>query len=132
MAQIWAFRCYRSERGIDEIRAWFDAQSAKVRGKFLSRLRTLGQSQPHQWAPPYFRWLHGECEGIGEIRLEVMNVQHRPLGFQGPRLTFTLVLCAREINRRFVPRSACATALDRVAVIGRDRERSNAFWLVLE
>lgn len=82
MAQMWAFRCYRSERGIDEIRAWYDRQTPKVRGKFLSRLKSLGQFQPHEWVLPYFRWLHGECEGIGEVRFEVMRVQHRPLGFQ--------------------------------------------------
>lgn len=132
MAQIWAFRCYRSERGVDEIRAWYERQSPKVRGKFLSRLQTLGQFQPHQWRAPYFRWLHGECEGLGEIRFEVNRVQHRPLGFEGRGLTFTLVMCAREVNNRFVPRGACGTALARKAEIGDNEERSNACWLVLE
>jgi|SRR5665213_1633770 len=132
MAQIWAFRCYRTEREVDEVRAWFDQQPPKVRGKFLSRLKTLGQFQPHEWVPPYFRWLHGECEGIGEVRFEMMKTQHRPLGFQGPGLVFTLVLCAREVNDRFVPRNACATALERKAAIENDRELSHALWLVLE
>jgi hypothetical protein len=132
MAQIWAFRCYRSERGIDEIRAWYDRQTPRVRGKFLSRLKTLGQFQPHEWVLPYFRWLHGECEGIGEVRFEVMRVQHRPLGFQGPGRVFTLVISASEVNNRFVPSNACATALVRQRAIEDNEERSHACWLVLE
>jgi hypothetical protein len=132
MPRIWTFRCYRSERAIDEIKVWYEGQTPKVRGKFLSRLKTLSQLQPHEWSVPYFRWLHGECEGIGEIRFEVMRVQHRPLGFQTPGMVFTLVLCAREMNDRFVPRNACAIALTRKASIENDEERSHACWLVLE
>jgi hypothetical protein len=132
MPRIWTFRCYRSERGVDEIRAWYDGQTPKVRGKFLSRLKTLSQLQPHEWSVQYFRWLHGECEGIGEIRFEVMKVQHRPLGFQALGMVFTLVICVREVNDRFVPRSACAIALTRKVAIENNEERSHACWLVLE
>jgi hypothetical protein len=133
MARIWTFRCYRSERGIDEIKAWYCEQPAKVRGKFLSRLKTLSQLPPHEWRPPYFRWLHGECEGLGEIRFEVMRTQYRPLGFQESKgLIFTLVMCAREVNDRFVPRNACQTGVLRKAAIERNEERSNVCWLVLE
>jgi hypothetical protein len=132
MPRIWTFRCYRSERGTDEIKAWYDGQTPKVRGKFLSRLKTLGQLKPHEWTLPYFRWLHGEYESIGEIRFEVMKAQYRPLGFQTPGFVFTLVICAREVNNRFVPRDACATALTRKAAIENDQERCHACWLVLE
>jgi hypothetical protein len=132
MARIWTFRCYRSERGVDEIKTWYDGQTPNVRGKFLSRVKTLSQLQPHEWSMPYFRWLHGEGEGIGEIRFEVMKVQHRPLGFQERGMVFTLVICAREVSDRFVPRNACATALTRKAAIENNEERSHAFWLVLE
>ena len=132
MGQSWAFRCYRSERGVDEVRAWYQSQPPEVQGKFLSRLRTLGQLQPHQWREPYFRWLTGECEGLGEIRFEVRRVQHRPLGFEGPGLIFTLVMCAREVNDRFVPRGACRTGLGRMAEISNNRDRSHACWLFLE
>jgi hypothetical protein len=132
MPAIWTFQCYLSERGVDEIRAWYCGQPPRVRGKFLSRLRTLSQLQPHEWGLPYFRWLHGECEGLGEIRFEVARVQHRPLGYSGREMFFTLVLCAREANDRLVPRNACATGLDRKATIRNDGDRSHACWLVLE
>lgn len=128
----WTFRCYRSERDVDEIRAWYDKQPPGVRGKFLSRLKTLSQLRPNEWSMPYFRWLHGECEGIGEIRFEVRRAQHRPLGFQSPGMVFTLAICVREVNNRFDPRNACVTALTRKVAIENDEERSHACWLALE
>ena len=132
MPAIWRFRCYISERGIDEIRAWYCEQSPKVQGKFLSRLRTLSQFRPHEWRLPYFRWLHGECEGLGEIRFELARVQHRPLGYRDSEMSFTLVLCAKEVNNRFFPRNSCTTALARKAAITNDEGRSHVCWLVLE
>jgi hypothetical protein len=132
MPVLWNFRCYISDRGVDEIRAWYDGQSPNVKGKFLSRLRTLSQLQSHEWSLPYFRLLHGECEGLGEIRFEVARVQHRPLGYRAARMTFILLLCAREANNRFVPRDACATAQTRKSETGNDEDRSHACWLVLE
>ena len=132
MALFWGFRCYLSERGVDEIKAWYDGQTPKVQGKFLSRLKTLAQFQAFQWREPYFRWLNGDYEEIGEIRFEVSRVQHRPLGFRHQGRTFILVLCAREVNNRFSPVNAPATALARKAVIEENEERSNAFWLALE
>jgi hypothetical protein len=132
MATVWTFRCYLSERGVDEIRDWYCRQTPKVRGKFLSRLRTLSQLQLHEWGMPYFRWLHGECEGLGEIRFELARAQHRPLGYRSRGNVFTLVLCAREVNDRFVPRNACAIGLGRKSAITNDKDRSHACWLVLE
>lgn len=132
MSAIWTFRCYLSARGDDEIRAWYCGQSPKAQGKFLSRLRTLSQLRSHEWGLPYFRWLHGECEGLGETRFEVAKAQHRPLGYGDPGMSFTLVLCAREVNGRFVPKNACATGLARKATIKNDEDRSHACWLVLE
>src|SRR6266550_6142869 len=100
---LWQFRCYVSARGTDEIRAWYDQQQPKVRAKFLSQLKTLGQLQAHEWRPPRFRWLSGDAKGLGEMRFEVARVQHRPLGFQTQR-TFVITFCAREMNDKFVPR----------------------------
>src|SRR5208282_5135505 len=107
MPVVWSFRSYVSARGVDEIKAWYDTESGKVQGKFLSRLKVLRQWPGHQWKPPYFRWLSGECDELGEIRFEVARVQHRPLGYQGPGQLFTLTICAQESNDRFVPPGAC-------------------------
>src|SRR5215510_6653872 len=101
MATLWTIRCYVSSDGIDQIRAWYDAQSPKVQGKFFSRLRTLAQLELKEWKLPLFRWLHGECAPLGEIRFEVQNVQHRPLGYRAGAHVFTLTFCAMEKSDRF-------------------------------
>lgn len=130
MPRIWALQCYVSANGVDEIRAWYESQPANVRGKFLSRLRTLAHLPAHEWTMPLFRWLHGECAGLGEIRFKV-QVQHRPLGFSGSGHTFTLTFCAEEKGGKFVPRDACGKALRRKVEINNDGKRAHACWLAL-
>jgi len=132
MALVCAFRCYVSPAGVDEIRAWYEQQPKKVRGKFLSRLKTLGQLPMNSWQLPPFRWLHGECHPLGEVRFEVLKVQHRPLGFRVGERTFTLTIVAQEKSNRFVPRTACSDGLTRKAEIEGDRRRSHECWLKLE
>jgi hypothetical protein len=132
MAAVWTIRCYVSPGGVDEIRAWYDGQSPKVRGKFLSRLRTLTQLELKDWKLPLFRWLHSDCVPLGEIRFEVQNVQHRPLGYRADAHVFTLTFCATEKSDRFVPANACAHGLRRMAEIQSNPGKSNVCWLRLE
>lgn len=133
MASLWEFRCYVSTRGVDEIRAWYESQSPRVQAKFLSRLKTLAGMPAHEWKVPLFKWLHGECQGLGEIRFCADNIQHRPLGFKGPpEGGFTLALCAEERGGKFVPRRACEIALRRKTEVKTDEQRSCTCWLALE
>jgi hypothetical protein len=133
MTTRWEFRCYISPDGVDQIRAWYDQQSRKVQGKFLSRLKTLAQLDFTEWKLPLFRWLHGECVPLGEVRFEVQNVQHRPLGYRGPgAYVFTLTFCAMEQSNRFVPPGSCAIGLARKAEIERSPGQSHVCWLALE
>ena len=132
MAALWTIRCYVSPEGIDEIRAWYDLQPRKVQAKFLSRLKTLAHLQLEEWKLPLFRWLHGECVPLGEVRFEVQKVQHRPLGYRAGDRTFTLTFCAKEKSNRFVPLSACTVALKRKAEIQDGSAGSNICWLRLD
>ena len=132
MALLWTIRCYVSVQGVDEIRSWYGRQSPKVQGKFLSRLRTLAQLELKEWRLPLFRWLHGDCIPLGEIRFEVQNVQHRPLGYRAGERDFVLTFCAKEKSNRFVPANACAIALDNKAQIENRTGSSHVCWLRLE
>jgi len=131
MTVVWEFRCYVNSAGSNEIRTWFDLQPKAVQGKFISRLQTLRQLAPELWVPKPFRWLRYECAGLGEIRFEVRNVQHRPLGFRTD-LTFTMVLCAIEKGGKFVPHNACATGLARKNEVQSDAERSCPHDFILD
>lgn len=133
MPARWQVRCYFSPDGIDQIHAWYDEQSYKVQGKFLSRLKALMQLDLSEWKLPLFRWLHSECVPLGEVRFEVQKVQHRPLGYRGPGPNvFTLTFCATEQSDHFVPRNACAIALSRMTEIERNPGQCHACWLALE
>ena len=132
MAVLWTFRCYVSPRGVDEIRAWYDGQSAAVRAKFDSRLKFLAQRERAEWKREPFDSLHGECEGLGEIRFKADKVQHRPLGFFSGEKIFTLVFCAEERGNKFVPKKACEIALRRKAEVLNSQERWHVCTFDLE
>src|SRR5215469_12836386 len=132
MVAFWTIRCYVSEQGVDEIQAWYIRQSAKVQGKFLSRLKVLAQLELKDWRLPLFRWLHGDCVPLGELRFEVQKVQHRPLGYRAGERVFTLTFCAKEKSNRFVPANACQIALRHKANIESGKGSSNVCWLRLE
>lgn len=126
----WRFRCYVSEDGIDEIRVWYEAQSAQCRAKFRTRLLALRGLPPDEWKPPLFRWLRGDGQGIGEVRFLADRQQQRPLGFRGPDPNvFTIVFPAKEKSNQFVPRSAIERAHQRKREIEDNRNRSNVCWL---
>src|SRR4051812_7365399 len=104
MPVLWRIRSYVSARGIDEIAAWYDAQTPRTQAKFLTRLRFLAQTPRLGWKREPFDLLRGY--DIGEIRFNSDGVQHRPLGFFSPGSIFTIVFCAQEKNGRFVPKDA--------------------------
>ncbi len=128
----WAFRCYVGDDGKDEIRAWYDAQTAQCRARFASRLKILASLPADEWHETYFKHLHGECHGLAEIRYKADKVQQRPLGFRSAPDVFTLLYCAKEKNGKFVPLSACAQALERKAKVISGRRPTNVLWLALE
>lgn len=135
MALRWSFRCYVSDRGIDVFREWHDSQlkaDKKVCAKFLSRLQTLANLTHEDWKMPMFRQLHGEADGISEIRFEVGNVQYRPLGYFSGKNEYTLLLPATEKGSQFIPRSAIETAQMRKIEVLTDRSKTHALWLALE
>jgi hypothetical protein len=79
---------------------------------------------PQEWREPYTKQLEGPCDGLVEIRFKADRVQHRPLGFYGPkRMEFTIALIAREIGDRFEPQNACEQALGRKNAILSDPVR---------
>jgi hypothetical protein len=132
MAVLWTIRCYVSPQGNDEIRAWYDRQPPKVKAKFLSRLKALANLEIREWRVPLFRWLHGDCVPLGEVRFEVQKVQHRPLGYRAAEHVFTLTYCATERDDHFVPSNACSIALTKKAEIENGSATSILCWLPLE
>jgi hypothetical protein len=132
MALRWRFRCYLTQAGDDDVRAWYESETKQVQAKFASRLKTLGQLPRNEWHETLFKELHGKCAGIAEIRFKADNVQQRPLGFRSGESEFTILFCATEKSDRFIPRNACEIALARRVEVLANRRRTNALWLALE
>ena len=131
MAIIWKFRTYVSPDGTDEIRKWHDAQSAKVRARFLSRMRILATLPFNEWHQDLYKALHGNGVGLGEIRFKADNVQQRPLGFRSGESEFIILLWAIEKSNKFLPRDACEIALARKSEVQKG-SKTNALWLALQ
>jgi hypothetical protein len=125
MPTLWSFRHYVSNRGVDEIRTWYDAQSANVRATFKSRLRFFSQNPQPSWPTNYFKTLsHKPCLGLAEVRMFADKVQHRPLCFFSEGKILTFVFCAIEKDNAFVPKNACKIANDRKKEIEKDASRA--------
>jgi hypothetical protein len=125
----WAFRSFLSDRGESVVEAWRAEQTPVVLAAFDTTLRFLCQRPT--WGRPYTGALHGECEGLIEIRLKAERVQHRPLGFYGPlQREFTIVFFAVEKGDELKPRNACSVALQRKALVEVDRNGRSCEWAV--
>jgi hypothetical protein len=74
----------------------------------------------------------GPCAGLAEIRFKADNVQQRPLGFHSGSQEFTILFWATEKGGKFVPLSACETALRRKAEVLGNKDRADDLWLALE
>jgi len=132
MPVLWTFRCYCSPDGTDEIRSWYDSKSKEGKAKFFSRMRILAQLPWEEWNENFYKNLHGDCAGLGEIRFFADNIQQRPLGYRSGKNEFTILFCATEKGGKFVPLSACEKALVRKSELQKKKGRTNALWLVLE
>ena len=74
MPVLWNYRCYVSDNGTDKIREWHNDQNKQVQARFLQKLTMLAQLPFEEWREPLYKNLHGECAGLGEIRLKGNNV----------------------------------------------------------
>ena len=122
---IWTFRCYCASAGKrDVIRDWYDSESPEAQAEFDNAIDFLRQRQRQEWKRPQFDLLRANCAGLGEIRIRANSVQHRIIGFFGPKhLEFTLLLAAKEKDRKFIPKGACLTAQRRKLEVESDPTR---------
>jgi len=122
----WTFLCFLSDGGRDVIRDWYDEQAPEVQAEFDVALSYLREQPPAQWVRPSFGTLRGKCAGLEEIRFKANKIQHRPIGFFGPEgMQFTLLLCATEKDRKFIPPSTCDTAQRRKAIVLNNKGRAD-------
>lgn len=127
---LWSFRAYQSSSGRRDVAQWYADLSSANRAAVYRRLWQLRQWPREKWRYPHFRALHGECSGLGEVRIKLDRVQWRPIGFFGPRqLEFTFLLIAREKDRKFIPKDTCSIGQARKAEVVQTPEKSHEWFL---
>lgn len=122
----WHFRCYLDGRGMDVIDEWRNAQEEALQAKFDQRLRYLRQQPRSEWKRPQFALLTAKCAGLGEIRMEYKNVQHRVLGCNTGDMEYSWLAHAIEKGGKFVDHKTCETAIIRAQEAKKDRNKTHA------
>jgi hypothetical protein len=123
----WRVRCFCNARGDDLFDREYRVQTPEVRAEFRATLNgLLAQEDIRGWCRPNgFDRLNRKYRELGKLRFKVANVQHRPLGFFGPKQkTFTLLIWSTERDGKFSPPNVRDTALQRMSQVLRDMERT--------
>lgn len=124
MGRYRTFLAYVADDRENVILGWLNEIPKPVKAKINALIRRLEIVE--RLDVPEVRMLHGECDGLMELRRTAGNLQYRPICCYGPgRGEVTLLAGATERGGRFVPSSMCETARARRARLteeGRTRE----------
>lgn len=114
MDRYRTFKDYVTPDGDNVVQSWLNGTPKRVKVKINALLRRLEVMERLEM--PEVRMLHGECDGLMELRRESENVQYRPICCYGPgRREITILAGAIERGGKFVPPSVCETARRRMA-----------------
>src|SRR5579872_2151010 len=85
---LFTFRCYHFDDGLDAIRRWYDQQEAGVRGATDEVLDALRRTLRGRWRGRQFKTLgrrrQDACRGLAEVRVIHEGVHYRILGVEDP------------------------------------------------
>jgi hypothetical protein len=124
---MWTIKAFTADFKRTIVVTWYVEQDGAVQAAFEARLKFLRAQPPIVWQRPHVGTLRGECKGLFEIRFEVGNVQHRPIGFYSGEMEFTILAFATERDNQFDPLAVCSTAKRRKALIEKDRRHAREF-----
>lgn len=132
MPLLTSFRYYADHTGGSDVKTAYENGSAKLKAKFVSRLKTLASLPRSEWHELYHKALSGAADGLCEIRFKADRKQQRPLGVHLGRDQFVILFWAVEVGDRFVPKSAPEIALRRLEEIREDEGLIHDLWVALE
>ena len=124
---LWTLKAFAPDGKRTIALDWFLAQAEAVQVAFETRLKFLVAQPPSIWQRPHIGKLRGDCKGLYEIRFEVNNVQHRPIGYYSGDLEFTILAFATERGNKFDPLHICETAKHRKQQIEHRKELARVF-----
>ncbi len=121
MARRWKIRAYVQD-GKDVFRESYDGLPPQARAKLHTTLRHLLERERKDWKRPRYSTLQGGAHGLGEIRIEMLGVQYRPIGFFDIKASeYTVVVGATKKGKRWDPSNAEELGQQRKAEILANR-----------
>lgn len=127
----WHFRYYVAADGSSDIVDAYKRGGAALQARFLSRLREIAQLPHEEWRDRC-KMLSGECSGLSEIRFKANGVQQRPLGYRSGINQYTILFWAEERGAKWVPRDACARAIERKTSVRDGKCRTDELWIAIQ
>lgn len=124
---IWRLKAFTADFDETVVLSWYHQQPIAVQDEFEARLNFLASSPIEYWSRPYAAKLRGKCKGLMEIRFDVNNVEHRPIGYISGDREFTLLAFATERDGKFDPKEVCDTAKKRKKLIEKEARHSREF-----
>lgn len=116
MSALKPIRCYVSTAGNNKIAEWHGDLSAQERAdadNFIEIMRKL-----KRWSLPYYRPALTGFPGLGELRWQSENKQHRLIGFFQGETWYAVMGCTHK-QRVYKPPDALNTASKRKKQIER-------------
>jgi hypothetical protein len=109
---------YVDIHGVNVIRAWLERQQCKAKARLNARLNILEQRTRTEWGRFNVEVLKGDKDGLIAIKVLWQRTQYRLIGYDGPsRGEFTLLVCGKEQNNRYVPLDMGRQAFERIAEV---------------
>ncbi len=121
----WSFLDYISVNGENKVSTWLKSIPFKASVDFEAMLDQLKVKE--RLERPEVGILKGNCKGLLEFRFKVDKVQYRPLFCYGPdtkNREVTILIGATKKNKRFIPPSACKTAIKRAGEITANNKQA--------
>lgn len=122
---------YVGTDGVNIVKIWLDQLDPKAKAKLTVKFNVLEQTLRAEWNKHNTEVLQGDKDGLIAVRVEYHGIQYRILGFDGPyRGEFTLLVCCRERNDKYVPLESGKVAIERrkaIEVNPKDRRISHDF-----
>lgn len=109
---------YIDVHGTNVIKAWLNQQQHKAKAKLNIRLNVLEQRNRTEWAKFDVEVLKGDKDGLIAIKVSYRRIQYRLIGYGGRNPgEFTLLVCGKEQNNRYIPLNMGRQAFERIAEV---------------
>ncbi len=122
---LWTFKGYLDEGGVNVIDEWYRELPKKAQAKLDWIIKLFEPRPNNEWIAKYFKKMQG-YDNLFEVRFDIQGVVYRPLGSFAPsRGDFTFTIGTTKKRKDvLIPKEAETIALKRLDIISIYPERA--------